>query len=123
MSCRRLVSLLLSRVSRGTRWPELVDPLYSLFLRLQPPVLTRKADLEALRVMEELIAEDRLLELLSFAKRIEDEWRRRRLLDCTVLGFGFLALLGATSVAALLGLFLLPVYASMVAYLLNRSLC
>ena len=123
MPCVRLASLLLSRVSRGTRWPELVDPLYSLLLRLQPPVFTRKADLEALKAMERLIVEDRLLELLSLVKRVEGEWRRWRLLDCTILGFGFLALLGVTSLAALLGLLLLPAYASIAAYLLNRSLC
>ena len=123
MPCRRLASRLLSRASRGTRWPELLDTLYSALLRLQPPVFMRKADFEAVRAMERLIEEDRLLELLSLVERIGDEWRKRRLSNCMVLGFGFLALVGVTSLFAILGLILLPFYAAIAAYIINRERC
>ncbi len=123
MPCVGLASRLLKRVESGTRWPELVDVLYSRLLRLKTPIFHTASVRRLVERMAMLIDEDRLPELLQLLMRVEGAWSRRRNAECMLLGVAFLAVVAFTAVAPLLGLALIPVYAAAVAYLLNRQLC
>ena len=111
MPCTALAEHLLARSERGTRWPELVDRLFSTLLGLEPPLLPRRRDRVYVEELRRLIDEDRLPDALALAARLGREWGARRLSEGVGLGAVFLALLVLTGFAALTG------------YLVNRGLC
>lgn len=123
MPCSGLASRLLARLDKGTRWPGLIGRLYSLLLRLEPPIFPGSRDKHLVARLATLIDEDMVPEALSVALQLDVEWRRRRLRDCILLAVGLLALLACAGLAPIAGLVGVPLYSMLSAYLLNRRWC